>query len=561
MQPSFRTLERNCIVAAYNLLAAVYIVGLFVPLMDNDSGDYALIAMNMAQDNDFINIMRKGEDYLDKPHLLFWLTGLSFELFGINAVAYKLPSVLFSVLALYSTTRLGSLLFDRRTGILAGLILGYAQAFIIQNYDVRTDAILTGATAFGIWQFFEFAVNRRYLHIILGSLGIALAVGTKGMIAVIVAGCAVFLHLLYHRRLKEIFSWQWLSSIFWFFVFLSPFLYCYYLQFDSQPEKVTNGVKGMSGIKFLLWTQSFERLSGQRNMVNRPDYLFFFHTFLWAFLPWSLVAYYEIFRDWILVIRRSLGVDKVIQFALSGTVLLVMLLMSTSKFKLPHYLNILFPLIAIITAKAVMRFIDTRHELPKWVRVTFYILSGAFILLGFLLLGWAFPLDNFVKMLLAVFGLGILIYLYFKLPASPLRAFFLITFTAGVANFFLNLHFFPAILKYQGSMDLSAFVNRQQIPKNKIVSYVSTRYFAFDIYTETEVPELKLPEIQSKAATGQPFYIMTDRWRIPELDSIGIKKQVIHYSPHFHVSMLTGKFINPSTRKASLDTLTFYKVN
>ena len=78
MQPSFRTLERNCIVAAYILLAAVYIVGLFVPLMDNDSGDYALIAMNMAQDNDFINIMRKGEDYLDKPHLLFWLTGLSF---------------------------------------------------------------------------------------------------------------------------------------------------------------------------------------------------------------------------------------------------------------------------------------------------------------------------------------------------------------------------------------------------------------------------------------------------------------------------------------------------
>src|SRR5689334_6475391 len=122
MEPSFRSPQHNWVRGAYLLLAAVYIAGLFVPLMDNDMGDYALIAMNMAQDNDFVNIMRKGEDYLDKPHLLFWLSGLSFKIFVINAPAYKLPSVLFSVLAIYSTTRLGTLLFDRRTGILAGLV-------------------------------------------------------------------------------------------------------------------------------------------------------------------------------------------------------------------------------------------------------------------------------------------------------------------------------------------------------------------------------------------------------------------------------------------------------
>jgi hypothetical protein len=110
-------------------------------------------------------------------------------------------------------------------------------------------------------------------------------------------------------------------------------------------------------------------------------------------------------------------------------------------------------------------------------------------------------------------------------------------------------------------MDLSAYVNQRNIPKQDIFSYVSTRYFAFDIYTKTEVPELKLPDIASKAASGETFYLMTDRWRIPELDSIGIKKQVEHLSPHFHVSMLTGQFINPATRKASLDTLTLYKVN
>src|SRR5205085_11630419 len=143
MQTSLSEREKKYIVAAYLLLAAVYIAGLFVRLMNNDAGEYALVAMYMAQKNDFINIVRKGEDYLDKPHLLFWLSALSFKIFGINGVAYKLPSLMFSIIAIYSTTRLGTILFDKRTGILAGLVLGYSQAFIIANYDVSTDAILT----------------------------------------------------------------------------------------------------------------------------------------------------------------------------------------------------------------------------------------------------------------------------------------------------------------------------------------------------------------------------------------------------------------------------------
>jgi hypothetical protein len=48
MQSPFALLSRNYVVLAYLLLAAVYIAGLFVPLMDNDAGEYALIAMYMA---------------------------------------------------------------------------------------------------------------------------------------------------------------------------------------------------------------------------------------------------------------------------------------------------------------------------------------------------------------------------------------------------------------------------------------------------------------------------------------------------------------------------------
>jgi 4-amino-4-deoxy-L-arabinose transferase-like glycosyltransferase len=561
MQTSLNEVEKKYVIAAYLLLAAVYIAGLFVRLMNNDAGEYALVALNMAEKNDFINIVHKGEDYLDKPHLLFWLSAISFKIFGVNGFAYKLPSLLFSIIAIYSTTKLAALLFNKRTGIIAGLVLGYSQAFIIANYDVRTDAILTGATAFGIYQFIKFSTNKKYIHIVAGTLGVALAVGTKGMIAVIVTGTVVVIHLLYHRRIKEIFNWRWLSSIVWFFVFLSPFLYCYYLQFDAHPEKITNGVKEMSGVKFLLWTQSFERLAGQRNMVNNNDLLFFFHTFLWAFLPWSIIAYYETFRDWIILIKKKFTIIPNIEFALSGGALLLMLLMSTSQFKLPHYLNILFPLFAIITAKGIIRFIEEKNNLPQWIKIFLNVITGAYILLGLLLNAWAFPIENILLIFVAAVSVIILGVIIFKSGRFPLRPVLVTLIAAGIANFFMNINFFPKVLAYQGSSSLAEYVNDNNIPPEKINSFTSRRYYSFDVYIQKDTPEPSVDEIKQRSATGDSFYVITDKLKIHEFEGAGIPMKIIKVVPDFHVSKLNGKFINPATRLTVLDSMMLIRVN
>jgi hypothetical protein len=48
-------------------------------------------------------IFDQGKDYLDKPPLLFWLSSLSMYVFGINDFAYRLPSILMAIIAIYST--------------------------------------------------------------------------------------------------------------------------------------------------------------------------------------------------------------------------------------------------------------------------------------------------------------------------------------------------------------------------------------------------------------------------------------------------------------------------
>jgi 4-amino-4-deoxy-L-arabinose transferase-like glycosyltransferase len=44
-----------------------------------------------------------GTDWLDKPHFPFWITAISFKLFGISNWSYKLPAIIFTLIgALYT---------------------------------------------------------------------------------------------------------------------------------------------------------------------------------------------------------------------------------------------------------------------------------------------------------------------------------------------------------------------------------------------------------------------------------------------------------------------------
>ena len=132
----------------FSFLGLVYIIGLFVPLMDNDSAHHADIALRMYLTGDYVNLVDHGKDYLDKPHLHFWLSSFSYSIFGVTGFAYKFPSFLFTILGTYSTYRLGKALYNSEAGRLAALIVASAFAYLLANNDVRMDAILTASIIF-----------------------------------------------------------------------------------------------------------------------------------------------------------------------------------------------------------------------------------------------------------------------------------------------------------------------------------------------------------------------------------------------------------------------------
>ena len=52
--------------------------------MDNDSAHHATIALRMHLTGDYVNLIDNENDYLDKPHLHFWLCALSYKIFGVT---------------------------------------------------------------------------------------------------------------------------------------------------------------------------------------------------------------------------------------------------------------------------------------------------------------------------------------------------------------------------------------------------------------------------------------------------------------------------------------------
>ena len=136
------------------LCIVVYIIGsITIPLMEIDSVQYANISREMLLNKSFLQVYDQGKDYLDKPPLLFWVNALSMYIFGINDIAFRLPSIFMAVLAIYSTYKFTLLYYAKEIALLAALVLASSQAMFLITHDLRTDTMLMAWVILGIWQF------------------------------------------------------------------------------------------------------------------------------------------------------------------------------------------------------------------------------------------------------------------------------------------------------------------------------------------------------------------------------------------------------------------------
>src|SRR5215207_7895806 len=214
------------------LCLVVYAGPLFFPLTDKDAAHHANIALYMYEHNDWASLVDRGNDYLDKPHFLFWSSLLSFKIFGINTFAHRFPALLFALLSVYSTYKLTRHLTNKTTAKLAAIILATAQAFILSITDARMETPLTASIILGLWQMIAYVDKQKLVNLFFAALATAIAFSTKGWLGPVIIFVGCFFYIGLNKKWAILFSlktWLFLPI---FFLFISPVLYAYYLEYD-----------------------------------------------------------------------------------------------------------------------------------------------------------------------------------------------------------------------------------------------------------------------------------------------------------------------------------------
>jgi 4-amino-4-deoxy-L-arabinose transferase-like glycosyltransferase len=539
--------------------------GLFIDILEPDGALYATVAKTIARSGDFINLFRDGRDWLDKPHFPFWITAFSFRIFGINAFAYKFPALLFWGAGAWYTWRLALALYGKSVAQLSSLIYVSAAHLVISNNDVRAEPYLTGLIIGSVYHFYKASriPDRKSgrvpqqgslaLHLVAGALLAAAALMTKGPFVLITIAGGFVLDWIIGKEWTQFSHIRWWIAALLIACFTLPELYCLYVQFDLHPEKQVFGHTGVSGIRFFFWDSQFGRFFNTGPIKGSGDPFFYFHTLLWAFLPWSILLYAAVIRK-CRNFRQNMPGDWICLGAALGS----FILFSLSRFQLPHYLNILFPFFSILTASWLYG-IRRRWSL-QFVRIAQGVINAILPCL-LLLLCWLFHFQHWPLLLVLLALLASLPYFFLRGPSLPVsvgRSFWLALLVYSFVNFLL----YPAILQYQAGTQAGRYVNRMKSTPPIYIPWEAPDNFSFEFYCDSSVRRIPISELRlrSGGAAERSALIFAPSAFSDSLRKKGYTVTTIHEFPNFHISQLSGKFLYYRTRDSVLEKYALLKV-
>ncbi len=511
--------------------------------MEPDAALYAILAKHIAAGNDWINLYADGGDWLDKPHFPFWMAALSFKLFGISAFSYRLPSLLFWLMGLRYVYLLARLLFNTRTAQFAVLIFCSALHLYLATFDVRAEALLTTLILAATYHLIRCTDQLSPRHIIAAAVFAAAALMTKGLFVLITIAGGFALNWMLTGQWKRFLETRWWLILACTLLFTLPEIYCLYSQFDLHPEKKVFGANGVSGIRFFLWDSQFGRFFNTGPIKGSGDPFFFLHTFLWAFFPWTFL-----FIAGLLRFKKLMNESKQTEGLriLLGGFTLSFLLFSLSRFQLPHYLVILFPHAAIITA-AFISGLEKSSSISRWQILMWiqFILALLLIVALTVLTRFSHPAWSLLPT-----GLGLLFLILRGKDIRSIVATGLAT-TLMVATY-MSFCFYPKLLTYQSGMMAAKHLNRHHA-ETKTVMYNCSSY-TFEFYSRASVSRIAdTAELRKFTNANASCAIYARQADLEGLIKQGFALKDTAKFSNFHITALSGNFLKASTRNGVLE--------
>lgn len=506
---------------------AVVVAGAQLDVMEADAAQYAEMSRQLALDGDWLHFHWRGNDYLDKPPLLFWLSALSFKVFGVHNWSYKLPSILFAfagVLALFRFVRRSHPVDIAHT---AALLFATSAAFTLMTNDVRCDTLLTACIVIAIEQGDAYQRGRSWRHLIGCAAALGLGLLAKGPIGLVAPLLALLPPLLIARRWKALVDPRVLVAPLVLAALLLPMCIGLYEQ------------HGAHGLRFFFWEQSFGRITGENRWKDDSSPFYFAHEVLWLLLPWTLPALAGLWRD--LRTWRSGGPSALPELASLCGALGIFLAMSFSQYKLPHYIYPAIPLVCVIAARELHRD-GTRwmSAVQNGLALLLIALAGAVAVVcpgGEGAMAWVLP---------AAIGLSMAVVAWVR-GSGAAR----IVAPGGVAAIttalVLHLGIYPFLLGYQSNAQAGHAVQRLNADPGMVAGFRNGGA-ALDLYTGTEVPWF------DAAADVLPYtvpggVVFTDPEGMRQLEVMAPRPRLVKTFDDYPVQQLSPGFLLPGRRE------------
>ena len=348
----------------------------YTDLIDPTEARYASIAAEMITGNDWVTPklpMPEGiTPYLGKPPLHFWLTAISYKLFGIEEWTARLPSFLAAILILFCVYKFCCKFFTKEIGIVSGLIMFSSGMFFFIAGASVTDMTLTALVTVSILSLYQdlYAEEKKWIHWFLAAAMGAAAFLVKGPIAVVLIGLPFCLFSLYLRDFSWIRRMPWIKSITVFFVLIAPwFILC---QIDNPDF-----------LKYFIWNENIARYLFKEYGDKYGSGHTHFHGMSWlmllaAFSPWTLFLFYSVFNKGIKNSLNWLREDQTRMFVFIWSISAALFFTFVRQLHAMYILPCI-PGLAIIASSVCMS-VSVENKIIKVVSDTFKIILTVIIL-------------------------------------------------------------------------------------------------------------------------------------------------------------------------------------
>ena len=528
---------------AFVLVGLAWIFGLFIDLT-GDSGLYAAITRQMVESGDWFNLKINGIPYDQKPHLFFWLAGIGVKLFGNTNFAFKLFPFLYGLTGVYFTYRLGKQIFSAEVGKLAALIAGTSQMYFLYFFDYHTDTVLQTGVVLALWQLAAYFQHKKPVNFLFGFVGVGLAMLTKGPIGAVIPFLAVLFYLVGKKDFRQLLHPRWLLGVLIVLVIISPSLIQLYLNF------------GIKGLKFYFITNNVGRITGEV-AGSSTEFIFYIHTLLWAFLPWTIfviTAIYSEIKSWF-----QRGVEKPWGFYLLGSVLVLFLIFSIARGKAPNYFLIMVSPLAVISAKWTFVTATKPKSLKKMMDLQL-VFTGLMAVAFLFILSFTGFANRWLAVGASVIIAGLVLLFIRSRKLILQTTLFISVLVISGFNLFFNSMVYPRLYSFQGARQALKIYEKERSSNDLLVTL---KLYEFQIFYWADSPVQDF-------TNWDEFYAFLKKdgaWVYTSEEGFDVVKQLtkevreVYQIPQQGMNHLTLEFLNAKTRDNALKNNYLIKVN